>query len=88
MAYRENDDEQKVDIGDVVELEPQVLGDETDGCVFGGSNLVSHELRSGMTFFVARILGQWHVEEDTATGSSLFRRGLGLLGHRFEVGPI
>jgi hypothetical protein len=53
-----------------VELEPQVLGNETDGCVFGGSNLVSHELRSRMTFFVARILGQWHVEEDTATSDS------------------
>lgn len=38
---RENDDEQEVDVGDVVELEPQVLWDETEGCIFCGADLVS-----------------------------------------------
>lgn len=56
VTYREDNDEQEIDIGDVVKLEPQILGYETDGGVLCGANLVSHELSDGVSFFVACIL--------------------------------
>lgn len=66
LIYRKNDDEQEVDVGNVVELEPDVLGHETQRRVFGGSDLVSDELRKGIALFVAGVIGQRLVEEDAA----------------------
>ena len=39
-TYTENDDEQKINVGHVVELEIQVLRHEAYWRVFGGTNLV------------------------------------------------
>jgi hypothetical protein len=63
-TYAENDDEQEVDVGDVVELEPQVLGYEAEGRVLGGSYLVAGVLCEGVAFFVALRLGKGYVEVD------------------------
>lgn len=67
-THAQDNDKQEVDIGDVVELEPQVLGYEAEGRVFGGSYLVAGVVCEGLAFFVALCLGQGHVEVDSAAG--------------------
>lgn len=51
-TYTKDDDKQKVDISDVVELKPQVLRDEAQWCVFCGSNLVSRKLMDLVTVLI------------------------------------
>lgn len=91
VAYREDDDEQEVDVGDIMKLEPYVFGDETQGGIFGGSDLVADKGGDGVAFFVARIVRQWLVEEDATSGAGffftrgLFRTGLWLFWGRVEI---
>lgn len=56
-TYAQNNDEQKVDIRNVVELEPKILWYETQRRVFGGSYLVSRVVCSRMALLVALSLG-------------------------------
>ena len=51
-TYTKDDDEQKVDISNVVELKPQVLRDEAQWCVLCGSNLISRKLMDLMTVLI------------------------------------
>ncbi|KAH0294402.1 phospholipid-translocating P-type ATPase, partial [Aureobasidium sp. EXF-3399] len=46
----QDNDEQEVDVGDVVELEPQVLGDETDSRVVGGALFMRETSEDGLAF--------------------------------------
>ena len=62
-AYRQNDDEEKVYVGDVVELKPKILWDETQCSVFRRPNLVLYELLPVMTVFCLHFLRQRHVDE-------------------------
>jgi len=90
-TYTKDDDEQEVDIGNVVELEPQILGHKAEGRVFGGSYLVACVLCRGVAVGVALRLWQRHVDVDSATRVGLVggcvgavERGLpSLLGDRF-----
>lgn len=54
-TYGENDDEEKVHVGNVMKLEPQVLGDEAEGSVFGCANLVSSEMIDGVAILVSGV---------------------------------
>lgn len=74
-THAENDNEEKVNIRNVVELEPQVLGDETQGCIFGSSDLVPRVLSEGTPFGTAEIVWQGQIEEQTPT-TRLVRVGL------------
>ena len=58
-THAQDNNEQEVDVGDVVELEPQVLGYEAERRVFGGS-------------YLAFCLRQGNVEVDFAPRVSLF----------------
>jgi hypothetical protein len=77
-TYTEDDDEQKVDVGDVVELEPQVLGHEAERCVFGGSYLVARVVCNGVTVVVALCLRQRRVEVNPSPA-------VGLVGARIRA---
>ena len=55
-TYRQDDDEQKVDVCNVVELQPQVFGQETDGRIFCRPDLIALVLYQRVSF---AILGFW-----------------------------
>jgi hypothetical protein len=65
-TYTQDDDEQKVDVGDIVELEPQILGNEAERRVLGGSYLVARVVCNGVAVFVALSLRQRRVEVDSS----------------------
>jgi hypothetical protein len=65
-TYTEDDDEEEIDIGDVVKLPIQVLGDEAQRGIFGGSDLVPHELLFPMALLVELVGRQWHVDVDVS----------------------
>ena len=66
VTYRQYDEEQEVDISNVVELKPQILGDEAERRVFRRSNFVSPKFGSRMTLRVLCIVWQGYVEKYTA----------------------
>ena len=51
-TYRQNDNKQEVHVCNVMELEPQVLGQETYGCVLGRSDLIAFVLHQRVTLLV------------------------------------
>jgi len=71
-TYAEDDDEQEVDVGDVVELEPQILGYEAEGRVFCRSYLVAGVVCERVAFWIALFLGQGQVEVDSPATVLLF----------------
>ena len=71
-THAQYNNEQEVDIGDVVELEPQVLRYEAERRVFGGSYLVAGVLCERVAFFVAFCLRQGDIEVDPPACVSLF----------------
>lgn len=74
-THAKDDNEEKVNIRNVVELKPQVLGDETQGCIFGSSDLVPRVLSEGTPIRTAEIVWQGQVEEQ-APATRLVRVGL------------
>lgn len=50
-----------------MKLEPEVLGDEAEGSVFGRANLVPTKVAGRVALRVAGVVGQGDVEEDAAT---------------------
>jgi len=62
-TYGENNDEKEVHVGDIMKLEPQVLGNETEGGVFGGTNLVAGKVDDGVAILVFGVRRQRKVEE-------------------------
>lgn len=63
-AYIKNNDEQEINVRNVVELEPHVVGNEGEGCVFGGSNFVSRIRDVQKAFFVTLGFGDRDAEID------------------------
>jgi hypothetical protein len=53
-TYREDNQEQEVDVGNVMELVVQVLRYETQGSVLGSPNLVSPVVFEGKAILVDR----------------------------------
>ena len=47
-----NNDKKKVHVSDIMKLKPQVLGDEAEGSVFGGANLIACEVIDGVAILV------------------------------------
>lgn len=70
-THSENDNENEVDVGDVVQLKPQVLGHETDGCVFGRPDLVSLERLQRTALVIACFCRQSAIDIDCAMCLSL-----------------
>lgn len=64
VTYRKNDNEKEIDVGDIMELEVQVLGYKTDGRIFGGSDLVADELLFSVPLFVLLFRRQGNVHID------------------------
>lgn len=62
-TYHKNDQKQEENIGDVVELKPQVLRDERQRCIFGRPDFVSRKLLKRMALLVPELRGQRNVEE-------------------------
>lgn len=54
-TYRKDDNEQKVDVGDIVELEIQVLGHEANWRVLGCAHFISHKLLSWMSLLIPSV---------------------------------
>lgn len=79
-TYTQDDDEQEVDVSDVVELEPQILGYETERRVFGCSYLVARVVGDGVSVVVAFRLGQGHVEVDSPAWVLLVASSVGARG--------
>ena len=77
MTYTENNDEKEVDVGNVVELKPQVLWYETQGGVFSGPYLVPRVALLDVSFFIFCFVGKGDVHIDR----SRFRldRSVGIL---------
>lgn len=57
IAYIENNDEQEVDVRNVVKLQPDVLWNEGQWCILGGSNLISRVGEFQVTLFIS--FGVW-----------------------------
>ena len=64
LTYTENNDEKEVDVGNVVELKPQVLWYETQGCVFSGPYLVPRVTLFDVSLFVFCFIGKGDVHVD------------------------
>lgn len=88
-AHREDDDEEKVDIGDILELKPQILRNEAEGRILGRADLVPLELGAGPAMLIPGIGWQGNVEEDPSPhvrGLAAVLVGLGSFGrHRGAV---
>ncbi len=56
-THRQDDDEQKVDVGDVLKLEPQILGNEAERRILGRSHFVSFISRPRTTMFILGVIG-------------------------------
>jgi hypothetical protein len=61
-TYTENDDEEEVNIGDVMELKEQVHRDKAQGCVLCCPDFIPSIIDEGMTFLIPRVVRQRHVE--------------------------
>lgn len=72
-THDKDDEEQKENIGDVLKLEPQVLGYEGQRGVLGSPDLVARELLYGTSVLVDESLGQGQVEVQLAgSGAIMF----------------
>ena len=83
LTYAENNDEKEVDVGNVVELKPQVLWYETQRCVFRGPYLVPRVTLLDVSLFIFCFVGKGDVHIDR----SRFRPGcrLGIRGCLLSV---
>ena len=63
-AYLENDDEKKVYVGDIVELQPEVLRNKAQWSVLSSPDLVPGELYFVVPLLILSVVGQGNVEED------------------------
>jgi hypothetical protein len=70
-TYSENDEEQEKDVGDVVELEPQVFRDEGYRGILGRSNLVPGEKLPWQAILIKQVLRKRLVEKEQARGALL-----------------
>lgn len=52
-TYRENNNEQEINVGHVVELQPQVLGYEADGGILCGPDFIPAEILFRFPVFVS-----------------------------------
>jgi hypothetical protein len=75
-TYTEDNNEQKVHVGDIVELEPQILWHETERRVLCGSYLVARVVCDRVAVFVTLGLGQGHVEVDSSSGIWVVSTGI------------
>ena len=66
QTYGEAYDEQEIDVGDVVELQPEVLGKEGKWSVFGGPSLVALKVGQGTAIFILGLGRKLTVEIDCA----------------------
>lgn len=62
MTYTENDNEEEVDIGDVMELKIQILRQKSQGRVFGSSDFIPAKVHAGMAFLILGLVWKWNVE--------------------------
>lgn len=88
ITYREDYDEEEVDVGDVVELKPQVLRNESQRRILGSPDFVPGELSKGTTFSIPRIGRQWDIEEYPSPcifGLAAFSPRIGLLLYTLEM---
>lgn len=63
-TYIKNNDEKEINVRNVVELQPHVVGNEREGCIFGGSDFVSGIRDVQLTFFITLGFGNWDAEID------------------------
>jgi hypothetical protein len=90
-AYIKDNDEQEVDVRNVVELQPNVLRDESQRSVFGCPDLVPGVGEFQVAFFIAFGFGDRDVEVNRSVRAGF--RGLftvrgGIVGRRAgSVGP-
>ena len=70
--YVENNNKQEIDVGNVVELKPEVLGNERQWGIFRGSNLVSWIVVVGKTILVSFSFGNGDIEVDSSTRTLFF----------------
>lgn len=63
-TYNQDNDKEEEDVGDIVELEPNILGYKRQWRVFGGSNLVSGVAAGRMPLVIEHAGGQGQVKED------------------------
>lgn len=61
-TYAQDDQKQEEDVGNIVELKPNVLWNKRQRGVLGGSDLVSRILGDGMAFF-QKLIGERQVEK-------------------------
>ena len=66
MTYSKNDQEEEIDIGNVMELEPQVFGYETQRGILRRSDFVPGKLHSRMIVFIFGLWRERHIEVDLA----------------------
>ena len=72
IAYIENDNEQEIDVRDVVELQPDVVRNERERCVLGGSNFVSGISDFQLSFLVSLRFGDRDTEVHPPVWSSFW----------------
>lgn len=71
-THDEDNEEQEEYVGDVLKLEPQVLGYEGQRGVLGGPDLVARELLYGTAVLINEVLGQGQVEIQLAGAGAVF----------------
>ena len=76
LTYIENDDEKEVDVGNVVELKPQVLWYETQRCIFRGPYLVPRVTLLDVSLFVFCFVGKGDVHIDRSRFRPRRRAGI------------
>lgn len=76
LTYAEDNDEKEVDVGNVVELKPQVLWYETQGRVFRGPYLVPRVTLLDMSLFIFCFVGKGDVHVDRSRFRPVRRAGI------------
>jgi len=76
LTYTENNDEKEVDVGNVVELKPQVLWYETQRCIFRGPYLVPRVTLLDVSLFVFCFVGKGDVHIDRSRFRPRRRAGI------------
>ena len=79
-TYTKNNDEEKVQVGDIVELEPQIFRDEAQRGVFGSSDLVSAKSLLVVSLFRLCLIWQRHIHVDDS--------GFFIHWHRSVIGQV
>lgn len=70
MTYIKNNDEQEVNVRNIVELQPDVVGDEGECCILGGTDFVSGIGNIQMAVFISFGLWNRDTEVDPPIGST------------------